>query len=83
MITKSGIVKIKFSPWGKALIMKTIQTGEGDESTQSEIQTVKLEAIWIRFDAEFNIAFDGFVWLTVTTRQELGTICPTLGRVPV
>lgn len=83
MIAKSRIFKIKFSPWGKALIVKTIQTGQRDESKQSEIQTVKLEAIWIRFDAEFTITFDGFVWLTVTTRQELGTICPTLGRVPI
>lgn len=50
---------------------------------QLEIQAVKLEAIWVRFDAEVTIAFNGFVLLTVTTRQELGTICPTLGSVPV
>lgn len=49
---------------------------------QLEIQAVKLEAIWVRFDAEVTIAFNGFVLLTVTTRQELVTICPTLGSVP-
>lgn len=50
---------------------------------QLEIQAVKLEAIWVRFDAEVTTAFNGFVLRTVTTRQELGTICPTLGRMPV
>lgn len=50
---------------------------------QLEIQAVKLEAIWMRFDAEVTIKFNGFVLLTVTTMQELGTICPTLGRVPI
>lgn len=50
---------------------------------QLEIQAVKLEAIWVRFDAEVTVAFNGFILLTVTTRQELVTICPTLGRAPV
>lgn len=50
---------------------------------QLGIQAVKLEAIWVRFDAEVTVEFNGFVLLTVNTRQELGTICPTLGRVPI
>lgn len=45
---------------------------------QFEIQAVKLEAIWVRFGAEIIIEFNGFVLLTVTKRQELGTICSTI-----
>lgn len=44
---------------------------------------MKLEAIWVRFGAEIIIEFNGFVLLTVTTRQELGTICSTLGKLPI
>jgi hypothetical protein len=50
---------------------------------QLEIQAVKLEAIWVEFDVEVTIEFNDFLLLTVTTRQELGTICPTPGIVPI
>lgn len=50
---------------------------------QLETQALKLEAVWVRLGAEVTTEFNGFVLLTVTTRQELGTICPTLGGMPI